>query len=81
MTEESTVNFADVYARIVTACVVTDCPENQAFMTPPVCGCVCVVSDMYCQEGTARYRPLRMTQGETDRFLLQRMAVTPTGRA
>jgi hypothetical protein len=49
VTEESHVSQADIYALIVTACIQTECAVNYAFQSPPVCGCVCAVTDAGCQ--------------------------------
>jgi hypothetical protein len=52
VTRESNVTYADVYAKIVTACVQSECGPNEAFQAPPVCGCVCAVTDELCQART-----------------------------
>ncbi|ELR13611.1 uncharacterized protein ACA1_037830 [Acanthamoeba castellanii str. Neff] len=49
VTRESNVTYADVYAKIVTACVQSECGPNEVFQAPPVCGCVCAVTDELCQ--------------------------------
>lgn len=54
VTKESTINFADVYARIVTACAISECGTNEVFQAPPVCGCVCAITDGYCRTGAWR---------------------------
>jgi hypothetical protein len=49
VTKESNVTYADVYAKIVTACIESKCGVNEVFQAPPVCGCVCAVTDALCQ--------------------------------
>jgi hypothetical protein len=50
VTEEKNTSRADVYARIITFCVDTECPPYTAFIPPPECACECILTDQICQD-------------------------------